>query len=158
MFPSTHPCRPRELPTKGHLPPPHPLPLYICKGVQSLALGRALDLGRGHLSQCLHQLALDGWGAGMPMQPVPTSTERAWSSESWGGGGVPTFCLSLGCPNPHSPPLGTRLIPSAKVHQSTTDHKLGMQAAGEWPPGSQTQAIQPWAHLVAQVIGMRWVA
>lgn len=48
-----------------HLPA---LPLCICRGVQSLAVGRAMDLGSSHLSPSLHQLALEGRGAGMPVQ------------------------------------------------------------------------------------------
>lgn len=72
--PSTHPSGLRELHTKGHLPPPHLLPLCICRGAQSLATGQALDLGSGHLSPHLHQQALVGGGrdanAASPGEPT----------------------------------------------------------------------------------------
>lgn len=149
--PSTHPCRPRELPTKGHLPPPLPLPLYNCRGVQSLALGHARDLGSRHLSQCLHQLAWGGWGAGMPMQPALRGPGSVLSISQG------TSCLSLGCPCPQSP-SGTWLLRCAARPQTANSGQWGRPQTGRSHSAHSLEDIQPWAHLVAQVMGMRWVA
>ena len=51
-------------PEEGSSSTSPPFPLCICRGVQSLAVGQALDLGSSHLSPSLHQLALEGRGQG----------------------------------------------------------------------------------------------
>lgn len=67
-------------------------------------------------------------------------------------------CLSSGVPQTTSP-SSTWLPHLAAMPMRPQTLNTGQQ---EKPPASQTlprlQGPQPWAHLAAQVMGMRWVA
>lgn len=71
--------------------------------------------------------------------------------------------LSSGVSQPTAP-SSTWLTPSAPVHYNATEPKLKTAGSCSWKSPYESnaarslEAIQQWTDLVAQVMGMRWVA
>ena len=143
----THPRGPGGLQTKGR---PRPRPAHCVRAVTAGGCTQPGKLGSGHLSlPACHPRRPWVGGAGMPLQPAP------------GGNASPGHrcpfppCTSLFCV-PLSGRMGHHRAtdPEFRAVASHADRKASEVTLGLLPsPGPAARA-----HLVAQVIGMRWVA